>query len=304
MLAFVLESDDTAALREIPCPQPGPGEVLIRVRTSALNPHDEHVRSGLARSYLDYELPAVLGTDVAGEIVAAGEGVRRAAVGDRVFGLERSFRVHHGTFAEYVALPEEFVAKTPEGLADADAGALGLASLTALKAIDAARLEPGETILINGATGGVGCYATQLAIATGARVVATARAGDEADFMRALGAAAVIDWTAEDVGAAAARCGDVHVLLDLVNFDPPALDALAERTLVPGGRALTTVAPESSAQMIVSTSAPELIDRIAEHAARGELSVHVRASFALADVEQAFAALRAGGIGKIGLRVG
>ena len=303
MLAFVLEVDDTAALREIPCPQPGPGEVLIRVRTSALNPHDDHVRSGLARAYLDYDLPAVLGTDVAGEIVAAGEGVRRAAVGDRVFGLERSFRVHRGTFAEYVALPEAAVAKTPENVADADAGALGLASLTALKAIDAARLEPGETILINGATGGVGCYATQLAAASGARVLATARPGDEADLMRALGAAAVIDWSAEDVGAAAARGGGVDVLLDLVNFDPRALDALAERTLVAGGRALTTVAPESGAQMIVSTSAPELIDRIAEHAARGELSVHVRASFALADVEHAFAALRAGGVGKIGLRV-
>ena len=303
MLAFVLDADDAAALREIPCPQPGPGEVLIRVRTSALNPHDDHVRSGLARAYLEYDLPAVLGTDVAGEIVIAGERVRRVAVGDRVFGLERSFRVHRGTFAEYVALPEEFVAKTPESVADAHAGALGLASLTALKAIDAARLEPGETILINGATGGVGCYATQLATAAGARVLATARPGEEADLMRALGAAAVIDWSTEDVGAAAARGGGVDVLLDLVNFDPRALDALAARTLVPGGRALTTVAPEAAAQMIVSTSASELIDRIAEHAAQGELSVHVRASFALADVEHAFAALRAGGIGKIGLRV-
>jgi hypothetical protein len=95
----------------------------------------------------------------------------------------------------------------------------------------------------------------------------------------------------------------VNVLLDLVNFDPRALDGLAERTLVPGGRALTTTAPESSAQMIVSTSAPELLDRIAEQAARGELSVNIRASFALAEVEQAFAAFRAGGVGKIGLRV-
>lgn len=303
MLAYVLEADDTAGLRAIPSPEPGPGEVLIKVRASALNPHDEHVRSGMARSYLDYDLPAVLGTDVAGDVVAIGDGVSRVAVADRVFGVERSFRVHVGTFAEYVVLPEAFVAKTPPNIDAASAGALGLASLTALKAIHAAQLEPGTTILINGATGGVGCYATQLATASGARVLATARAGAEADVLRELGAAVTIDWTTEDVGEAAARAGGVEVLLDMVNFDAQDLDTLARRALVHGGRALTTVAPESSAQMIVSTSAPELLDSIAEHAERGELRVRLRATFGLVEIEDAFTALRAGGLGKVALSV-
>lgn len=303
MFAYVLEADDTAALREIPSPEPDRGEVLIRVRASSLNPHDDHVRSGVARAYLDYDLPAVLGTDMAGEVVAIGDGVRRVAVGDHVFGLERSFRVHVGTFAEYVALPEDFVAKTPSNIDVESAGALGLASLTALKAIQAAQLEAGAAILINGATGGVGCYATQLAAASGARVLATARAGGEADVLRELGAAATIDWTAEDVGEAAARDGGVQVLLDLVNFDAQDVDTLAGRVLAPGGRAFTTVAPGSSAQMIVSTSAPELLDAIAEHAARGELRARLRATFALVDIEDAFRALGAGGLGKVALTV-
>jgi NADPH:quinone reductase-like Zn-dependent oxidoreductase len=303
MLAYVLD-DDTVGLREIDSPEPGPGEVLIRVRASAMNPHDDHVRSGMARSYLDYDLPAVLGTDVAGEVAAIGSGVSRVAVGSRVFGLERSFRVHAGTFAEYVVLPEDFVAKTPPNIDDSTAGALGLASLTALKAIHAAQLEPGTTILINGATGGVGCYATQFAIAAGASVLATARAGAEADVMREMGAAATIDWTSEDVGEAAARTGGVQVLLDLVNFDPHGLDTLARRVLIPGGRALTTVAPGSSAEMIVSSCGPELLDLIAEQAARGELRARLRATFALVEIEDAFAELRSGGLGKVALSVG
>ncbi len=303
MLAYVLEADDTARLTEVDSPEPGPGEVLIRARASALNPHDEHVRSGLARAYMEYDLPAVLGTDIAGVVEATGDGVTRVSVGDRTFGLERSFRVHNGTFGEHVVLPEESVARTPDGIDDSQAGALGLAAVTALTAIDAAQLEPGSTILINGATGGVGCYATQLAAVAGARVLATASPGTGADLLRELGAEATIDWRSRDVAEAAADLGGVDVLLDLVTFDAAALDKLAERALAPGGQALTTVAPESSAQMLMATSSPELLDRIGEHVRRAELKAPLQTVFELAEIEQAFAALQAGVLGKIGVSV-
>jgi NADPH:quinone reductase-like Zn-dependent oxidoreductase len=224
------------------------------------------------------------------------------AVGDRVFGLERSGRIHSGTFAEQAVLPEGSVVATPDGLSDAHAGALGLAAVMAVTAIDAAELGPGRTILINGATGGVGCYATQLAAEAGARVLATARPGEEAQLLRDFGAAVTIDWTTEDVGAVAAAEG-VDVLLDLVTFDPRALDELAGRALGSGGRALTTISPQSSAQMLIAMSSPDLLDRIAGHAGHGELRVPLRTSYELTEIEEAFTALRAGAVGKIGLHV-
>lgn len=302
MLAYVLEADDTASLREIPRPQPGPGEVLIRVRASALNPHDVKVRSGFARSYLEYELPAVLGTDLASEVAATGDGAHRVAVGARVFGLERSFRVHVGRFAEYVVLPAESVVKTPDDLHDADAGALGLAALTALKAIDAARLEPGSTILINGATGGVGCYATQFATASGARVLATARPGAEADLPREFGRGhhRLERRGCRRRGGARRRCGCAprrcHLRRKSTRRTRSARAPSRRARAHDGG-------PDSRAEMIISTSSPELLARIARHAASGDLTVRLRATFALAEIDAAFAALRGGGLGKVGLSV-
>jgi NADPH:quinone reductase-like Zn-dependent oxidoreductase len=250
---------------------------------------------------MEYDLPAILGSDVAGEVEAVGPGVTRAAVGERVFGLERAPRVHNGTFAEHVVLPETSVAKTPSNVDDTHAGALGLAAVAALTAIDAARLEPGNRILINGAAGGIGCYATQLAAAGGARVLATARPGAEADLLHEFGAEITINWSTEDVADATAKTGGVHVLLDLVTFAPDALESLSRRVLAPGGRALTTLVPTGSAQMLMVMGSPELLDRIADHAARGELKVPLQTSFKLTEIEQAFAALRAGALGKIGL---
>ena len=303
MLAYVLDDDNSARLRQVAAPEPGPGEVRIRVLASALNPNDEHVRTGAARAYMDYHLPAVLGSDVAGEVDAVGAGVTRVSVGDRVFGVERSGRVHNGTFAEQVVLPESAVTRTPDSIDDARAGALGLAALMAVTAIDAARLGPDSSILVNGATGGVGCYVTQLAAAAGARVLATARTGAEADLVRELGAAITIDWSTDDIAAAAAAEGGVDVLLDLVTFDPEALDRLAAQVLAPGGRALTTITPQSGAQILVAMSSPEMLDRITAHAARGELKVPLQRTFELTQIEDAFAAMRAGTLGKIGLRV-
>jgi NADPH:quinone reductase-like Zn-dependent oxidoreductase len=302
MLAYVLEADNQAELREVTAPEPGPDEVLVGVRASSVNPHDDHVRAGAARAYMQYDLPAVLGSDVAGEVIATGPGVSRVAVGDRVFGLERSGRIHRGTFAEQAVLPEGSLARTPLHLDDAHAGALGLAALMAVTAIDAAGLESGRSILINGATGGVGCYATQLAAGAGARVLATARPGDEAQLLSECGAAVTIDWTNEDVGAIGAAEG-IDVLLDLVNFDPNAIDELAGRALGTGGLALTTITPQSSSRMLLAMSSPDLLDRIARHAERGELKVPLRTSYPLSEIEDAFAALRAGAVGKIGLRV-
>jgi len=236
MRAYVLEADDTAALREVESPSAGRGEVQIRVRASSLHPHDLHVLSGAARAYLEYDFLAILGSDVAGEVEAVGPGVSRVKVGDRVLGLQRSSRVHNGTFAKHVVLPETSVARMPDNIDDAHAGMLGLAAIAALTAIDAAQLGACSTVLINGATGGVGSYAIQLAALRGARVLATARAGAATDLVRDLGASTTIDWTTEDVANAAADGGGADVRLDFVNID---IDALLQVLRTVDGRIAT-----------------------------------------------------------------
>ena len=301
MLAYLMRDIDNVGFEDIPIPRPGAGEVLVRLRASSLNPHDAHVLHGFARAYMEYDLPAVLGTDAAGAVEAVGPDVSRVEVGDRVFGLERSDRVHNGTFAEYVVLPENTLVKTPDNVDDASAGTLGLAASMALTAVDA--MEPaGRSVLINGATGGVGCFVTQLAVHAGARVIATARAGAEADLLRELGAQVTVDWTEQDAAEIAAEAGGVDLLLDLVSRDDEALQHLASRALAAGGRVFTTLVPQTaSAEFLLAEGSPELLDRIAAAAAAGDLKPVVQTSYRIQDVDKAFAALGSGTLGKLAL---
>ena len=196
---------ETVSVTEIPTPVPGRGEVLIRVGASALSTADWRLRAsafpgGLwlaGRLYAGLFRPRnrVLGTDVAGVVAAVGPGVTRFAPGDRIFGF-----IGSGGHADYAVAPETAALhKVPEGLPDAEAAALpfgGLAALVFLR--DVAQLRPGQSVLIVGASGGVGAYATQIAKALGARVTAVAGA-ENADFLRDLGADEVLDYRKDDL---------------------------------------------------------------------------------------------------------
>src|SRR5215216_877509 len=184
-------------LMNLPIPEIGADEVLIRVRAAGVNPFDWKVADGMLRGELEHRLPLILGFDAAGVVERIGADVTELAEGDEVYGYLFKPVIGGGTYAEYVGAPEPIVAKRPATVGFAEAAALPTPGLTAMDLVDAVDIRKGETILIVGATGGVGSYATQLAARRGAHVMATARQTNEA-LVRELGAAETIDHTTED----------------------------------------------------------------------------------------------------------
>src|SRR5215217_2445045 len=186
------------ALMELPVPEIGRGEVLIRVRAAGVNPFDWKVADGVLEGERKHRFPLILGFDAAGVVERVGDEVTGLAEGDEVYGYLFKPVVGEGAYAEYVSAPASIVAKKPESVGFAEAAALPTPGLAAMDLVDAVNLGEGETVLIVGATGGVGSYAVQLAARRGARVIATARRENEA-FARELGAVETIDHTTEDL---------------------------------------------------------------------------------------------------------
>jgi NADPH:quinone reductase-like Zn-dependent oxidoreductase len=313
MRAYVLDSLDAAPRAvEAPRPEIGAGDVLVRVLASSVNPHDAHVISGAAQAYMEYRFPITLGNDLAGVVEEVGADVRRFQPGDKVFGVLRETVAHRGTFADYVAVPaDEFLVGQPAGLDDVEAGTLGLASVAAMASLEPLEVGKGDTVLINGATGGVGSCAIQIASATGARVIATARPGDEERHVRELGAAEVVDWSGGDVAVAVrGRHPDgIDGLVDLVNYDPTAFAALATAVLRPGGRAASTLQaadpdrlPDLTGTNVIAMAKPVFLAAMADMAASGTLRATVSQVHDFDHIDAALAALAEGTLGKIALR--
>lgn len=311
MRAYVLQGfDRPPTFADVPTPQIADDEVLIRVLATSVNPFDDQVSRGVFRDRLEYRFPAVFGRDVAGTVEATGSSVERLRPGDAVFGFVRRDYVGNGTFAELVAArADRFVIRRPESVGLEEAGALGLASVTALQCLDALKLAEGATVFVNGATGGVGSFAIQFARIRGLGVVATARPGREEQHVVALGASAVVDWSAGDVAGSVLQAypGGVEGLIDLVS-DRDGFANLAGRVLVRGGRGATTrfddppAVPGVTLTMIHSAPLVELLDRVAELVARGELQVPIEHCFAFDELPRAFETLRAGVIGKVSVQ--
>jgi NADPH2:quinone reductase len=314
MRAYILEDlDRPPTLADVAVPPVAENEVLVRVHASSVNPIDRAIVAGEVRSWMDYEFPVTLGRDLAGSVERVGSAVTRFAVGDDVFGYIAKPVAHDGSFAEYVSVPEdEFIVSRPAGLDAVQAGALGLAAVTAMMCVDATGVAGGDALLINGATGGVGSYAIQIAKALGVHVIASARPGAEEGHVRALGADEAVDWSD---GELAARVRDEHPdgmqgLIDVVTGTPESFAALATKTLVPGGRAATTLGVGDPGLLgtIEATnvfSAPDtaLLARIAELAQAGRLRAPVAEVHAFDHIDDAFAALARGALGKIAITV-
>lgn len=201
MKAAVIDAyggSDRLQIREIPEPgEPGPGQVRLRVRAASVNPIDWKMRRGGLRFVMPAKFPLVLGHDVAGEVDAIGPEVTRFEVGDPVFGLVDP-RAPGGSYAELALAKESALASMPQALSFEEAAALPVAGLTALQALrDKGELVAGETVVINGASGGVGHLAVQIAHTVGARVTGTA-SRPSLDFVRSLGADEAIDYEEED----------------------------------------------------------------------------------------------------------
>lgn len=183
-------------------PEAGEGEVLIRVRAAGVNPVDAAVARGMLQQAVPAKFPAIPGWDLAGEVKERGHAARRFDEGDEVYAYARRPTVQHGTFAEYVALPECYLARRPQTITMTEAGGIPLVGLTAYQALfQAGDLSEGDTLLILGASGGVGTLAIQLAKTAGAAVIGVAGERNQA-YMKELGADETIDYTAGDIGEA------------------------------------------------------------------------------------------------------
>lgn len=185
---------------DLPTPKPSGNQALVKVIAAAVNPIDTYVRAGTVAMPLPK--PFVVGCDLAGIVEAVGPDARRFKVGDRVWGSCQGILGRQGTFAEYAAVDENYLYPVPYGVRDECAAACALVSLTAhLGLVRDAQLKAGETLFVNGGTGGVGSMVVQMAKAIGARVVTTAGSDEKTATARELGADRAINYKTEDVPA-------------------------------------------------------------------------------------------------------
>ena len=290
---------------ELPVPHPAPGEVLIKLAAASLNPIDLAIAAG--HLPMPQVFPLVLGVDGAGQVTEVGEGVRALAVGDAVHGQFLRAPLGHGTFAEYALVTETpdhgALQRVPDGMSAETAAALPTAGMTALGALDAIGLRAGQTILVVGATGGVGVFAVQLAAARGAQVIATARP-DADRWIRDLGATQTVDYTAGEVAEQVRKThpDGVDALLDMTR-DPA---RFAENTaLVRDGGAAASIALIATPHLLASEriavhnflmqDKPDLLARITAEAAAGRITVPIQHTVTLDELPHALARSEAGG---------
>ncbi|WP_026313870.1 NADP-dependent oxidoreductase [Actinomadura flavalba] len=228
-------------LTDLPAPEHGPHQVLVRLHAAGFNPFDLKVADGALKDAADHHFPLVLGSDGAGVVQAVGDQVTRFRPGDHVYGQFLDVTRGIGSYAEYaVADAEGPIAPMPHGMIYEQAAAVPTSATTAAGLVETAQVDVGQTVLVIGATGGVGQAAVQLCADRGAHVVATA-APDSADLLTALGAAETVDYTTGTVPAqiVAAHPGGVDVIIDLVT--PAAGIEPYANLLRPGGTYLSTV---------------------------------------------------------------
>jgi NADPH:quinone reductase-like Zn-dependent oxidoreductase len=264
-------------------PAPAAGEVLVEVAATSFNPVDAGIRAGYLQQVFPISLPHIPGIDVAGTVVALGAGVTRWTVGDRVVGFLSM--VADGAAAEFVAAPAETLAPAPTTIPLTNAAALPVGAQTAWQALfEHADLQSGSRVLINGAGGGVGGYAVQLAKRAGAHVIATA-GPRSADTVRAQGADQIIDYTTTNTVKEVTE--PVDVVLNLVAA--PESDIVALTGLIrDGGVIVTTATPAAgdpdravrATGMQLRTDADQLA-KLVEMVDAGELGVEVSATYPL-----------------------
>ncbi len=242
---------DQLELREMEVPEPGRGQLRIRVRAAAVNPIDWKLRSGQLRFLLPQRFPLVLGFDAAGEVDALGPGAEGFTVGDPVYA--RLDTNGGGSYAQYAVAGARAFARKPESLTMEQAAAIPLAALTALQALrDLGGLGEGQKALVNGASGGVGTFAVQIASALGAEATGVCSAAN-AELVRELGATEVVDYAREDFTKRAASYAVV--------FDAVANRSFIEarRVLAPGGAYVTTLPSPGILLWAALTAAAPLI---------------------------------------------
>lgn len=302
-------SVDVLELRDITPPIATADEVLVRVHSAGVSRGTAHLMTGepyamrlMGFGFRGPKTP-VVGQDVSGTVVAIGADVTRFAVGDEVFGIA------NGSFAEYAAALQDKLAHKPANLSFEQAAAIGISGLTALKALEVARVEAGQSVLVIGASGGVGTYAVQIAVALGAKVTGVASTS-KVDLVAALGTVRVIDYIAEDFADGSQK---YDVILDIGGMSSV---SRLRRALTPkgtlvivGGESGSTWSPGMSRQLLAAVLSPFVgqrltmamnkehysgLERLAKLAADGQITSVIERSYSLAQVPDAIRHLEAG----------
>ena len=299
-VAEVTEFGGPEVLRigERPEPQPSAGEVVVRIAAANVNPSDIAARSGQGRRRMpDLEPPFVPGWDLAGEVVSAG-AANGYSPGDRVVGMIPWVRIggRVGAYAEAAAVDPDWLAPLPDGVEDAVAATLPLNALTARQGLDLIAAPPGSTLLVTGASGAVGGFATKLAARDGLRVLAVASTDDE-EWVASLGAAEVLPRSTD-----LASLDPVDAVFDAIPLGPPATAPLRD-----GGAVLFTRSPEDferseklRVETLLADSDPAALRELAVDLGAGRLRTRVAQTLDLVQAGEAHRLVEQGGLrGKI-----
>ena len=267
------------------------GEVLVKIKAAGVNPVDGVVLNGTYKDMMPHKLPVIPGWDMAGVIEERGHAARRFEVGDEVFAYARRPEVKWGTFAEYIVIPESYLARKP-GIPFEEAASIPLAGLTAYQALyEAGGLKDGQSVLILGASGGVGSYAIQLAKARNAEVIGVA-SEENHKYMRSLGADHTIDYHDRDVGEATKEVYSEGV--DLI-FDCTSGKTMKEslKALKAGGKMVSILTQKGDIEedinfefIFVEPNSTQL-DHLSELVENDQLKVNISKKYQLDEVAEA-----------------
>jgi len=290
---------DKLEIRDVREPEPGPGEVKVRVAASSINPIDYWTRSGRLRDQFPIVLPAILGRDVSGEVVAVGPGVAALRVGSRVLGLASA------AHAEYVVASEQTLAELPPSLDLVDAAALPLVALTGSQLIEeAVKPRAGDVVLVTGALGGVGRAAVFAAVARGAKVLAGVRRQRKVEASKLK----VVDTIALDDDGDVARIPQLDAIANAMT-PGPALQRLLDK-VKPGGTIGSVTGEPAGAKergLVVRAHVvhpdPRRLAELARAAAEGSLVIPIAMRMPLAQIREAHSMAQAGAEGKVVLRM-
>lgn len=285
---------EVLTVAQAPMPEPAPGEVRLRLCAAAVNPADPKWRQGMFQSFAPVPFPHVPGYDVAGTIDAIGSGVEGVAVGDRVFAMLNGFT--KGGYAEYAVAPASDIVAIPDELDFATAAALPTAGLTGVQlAREHAKAEAGRRILVTGATGAVGQFATFAAVQAGASVIAAVR-GSHFDAAWALGVAEVLELGADDWEGL-----PFDAVIDTVGGEQ--VSRLA-RHIKPGGGVFTAATTPLDSSLIgaeptfvVVHNDVNALAELAQAVSAGLINISVARRLPLDDAQEAHRLIEAGGIG-------
>lgn len=305
---------ETLQIADLPRPEPGPGEVLVKIAAAGVNPVDWKIREGYLDGRIPHKFPVVLGWDLAGEVVELGVGITTLQKGDQVWSYCRQEIVQNGTYTEYIALPEQLVAPRPKNLSAIEAATVPLAALTAYQSLfEAGDLQEGQTVLIQAAAGGVGCFAVQLAKLAKARVIGTASRHNHA-YLRELGADHVIGYSDLEVPIAVDKLTEgagVDLAFDCVGGEVTGESA---QTLHDHGRLVTitnfAAVDELKEKGIDAMSVfvrpdPHQLQTLREHIEAGELRTEIEKVYSLDQAAEALERSASGHVrGKLALEIG